>query len=93
MIGDFRYETKPSHDCIAIRMLWDEGERYGVLEMPHEIQDGVRLEDWPASDGPMSINSALAYGLFLSLQSNRALRLTGDTTVWKEQWGQILRRN
>ncbi|MBJ3785307.1 hypothetical protein [Devosia sediminis] len=93
MIGDFRYETRPSQDCIAIRMLWEEGERYGVLEMPHEIHDDMVADDWPASDGPMSINSALAYGLFLSLQSGRALRLTGDVTVWKDQWGHILKRN
>lgn len=89
MIADFRYEARPKPDCIAVQMLWESGERRGFLKMPEALADDAAIDDFPVIDTPITLNGALAYGLYLSMSTGRALRLTGDLSVWQDSWGHL----
>ena len=37
----------------------------------------------------MAIEAALSYGVFIALKAGQPIQLTGDTTVWKKEWGNL----
>ena len=91
MIGRFNYEVNPPEDCVAICMLWtQDGKRSALLNIPVYLQDEVEQQSLPDPDETFSLDGALAYGVVLSIRSGLGLRLSGDLSVWREEWGQVI---
>lgn len=90
MIAHFRYETAPTADCVHVELLWDRGRRAGQLHVPRAISDELFEHDWPTAAAPLSIDGALAYGLMVSIRAGISLRLSGDQTVWPDEWGNLI---
>lgn len=90
MIADFRYESTPKPDCVQVKLFWDRGRRAGLVHIPRVICEELAENDWPAAIEPLSIDGALAYGLMLSMRAGISLRVSGDQSVWPEEWGLLI---
>lgn len=92
MIGNFCFTAHPPADCVAVRMEWDVyGARHGTLVISTSLRRAIEAEKLPATDEPLSIDGALAYGVVLAVRAQTTLTLTGDITVWPEEWGLLIR--
>lgn len=90
MIGDFHYSRAPRADAVNLCMAWRDSVRMGSLVLAPPLLERLRAGDYPALDAePMGLSSALSYALFLALQAGIPLVLTGDSTVWKPEWGTL----
>lgn len=90
MIGQFRYQRRPCDDTVLVCLLWDGQRRAGKLEVPADLRQHIEEGNLPSSDEMFSIDGALAYGLVLSIRSGKKLRLSGDLTVWRAEWGEVI---
>ena len=90
LISGGRYSRQVDPSLITIMMVWDSaGEATGYLMLPTSIRYLVEERNYPPASEPMPIESAMAYGLFLSLKSSVPMCLAGDATVWNESWGRL----
>ncbi len=90
LISGLRYTRQVDPDLITVMMAWTaHGEATGYLMLPRSLRLGVDHADYPSTAEPMPLESALAYGLFLSLKSLVQMRLAGDATAWNEDWGNL----
>lgn len=94
MIGNFCYAAKPDEDCVTVAMTWgSDGSRQGTLLVPSSLRSQIETESLPTTGEPLSIDGALAYGVVLAMRAELTLTLTGDVDVWREEWGQLIRRH
>jgi len=92
MIGDFRYSPTPRGDEIILELYWDKDERMGRLRLPDEVANAITIEDLPGKQ-ELPVISALSFAVFIAGQSRRRLCLSGDTSVWEEEWGRLIAVN
>lgn len=59
--------SHPGPDCVAVPMFWQGGTRQEVLKVPVELERQIFENDMASTDDAISIGSALAYGLMLSI--------------------------
>lgn len=94
MIANFCYTVCPDENCVAVAMTWgSDGSRQGTLVLPSFLRSQIEAEKMPTTQDALSIDGALAYAVVLAVRSELALTLTGDISVWREQWGQLIRHH
>ena len=94
MIASFCYAVRPEENCVAVDMTWGrDGSRQGTLVVPRFLLDQIESERMPATHQPLSIDGAIAYAVVLAVRADLSLTLTGDISVWREQWGRLVRQH
>lgn len=88
MIADFRYATSPRIDDIRLELFWERSERMGRLKVPDDVANAMTRDNLEAKE-ELPIFSALGFAVFIAGQSSRSLCLTGDRSVWQEEWGRL----
>jgi len=89
MIADFRYDASPEVEDVVVELFWDHGERMGRIKTPDMVGDAMVVHGLPHPE-PLPVISAVAYAMVLAAQSNRRLRLSGDQSVWPQEWGTLI---
>ena len=69
----------------------DGGAAQGTLVLPPSLQLAIRTLDYPSTANPMSLDSAISYGVFLALNMRTRLVLTGNSDAWHGDWGPLPR--
>lgn len=85
----FLEEVDPA--ALMVHIWWtDEGARAGRVVVPASIRESFDRHEYPDPDWPMSIESAVGYGVFLSMKARVPLRIAGDISAWdKKAWGAL----
>lgn len=82
------YRCHIDAEAINVFMSWDSsGKASGDLLAPESLESELQKLGYPPLDQSRPLSSAISYGLFLALQVNMSLYLTGDRNVWDESWG------
>lgn len=91
VIGNFHYCSEPQAAAVNVEMVWRDSARVGSVMVGPVLRSLLAMRDYPALDAEeMSLDSALAYALFIALRAEIPLVLTGDRSVWPARWGQLL---
>lgn len=91
MIGSFKYASRPHEDGVSVTMMWGEhGNRVAALVLPASLRLQIEADQLPSTDEALSIDGALAYGVVLSMRAGLPLTLSGDLSVWRPEWGQVI---
>jgi hypothetical protein len=92
VIGNFRFDDAPSSATVVVTLSWDDdGRRTAVVEIPDGLEQSIGIDDClSGASAQTSVESAMSYGLFVSLRAGVSLRLSGDRSVWDERWGTIV---
>jgi len=85
----FSYEEHVDPGSVAVDMRWVDGEREGEVHLPDAMRQVLLDSDYPLPDGVQRLEFAVSYGVCVALLSRKALRLTGDPTVWDPAWGAL----
>ena len=95
MIGQFRFVNSPTAETIAIRMLWVDGEPMATIHLPDTVRQLARTSDFEVltGDEPLRLPVILGYGVSIAALTGHALRLTGDESAWRQEWGSLQRMN
>jgi hypothetical protein len=94
MIASFCYTVRPKENCVAVDMTWGrDGSRQGTSVVPRFFLDQIGRERMPATHQPLSIDGAIPYAVVLAVRADLPLTLTGDISVWREQWGGLIRQH
>ncbi|MDO8360289.1 MAG: helix-turn-helix transcriptional regulator [Devosia sp.] len=84
------YRRHIDAEAINVFMSWDSsGKASGYLLAPESLESELQERGYPPLDQSRPLSSAISYGLFLALQANLPLCLTGDRNVWDESWGAL----
>jgi hypothetical protein len=90
LIGSFFYDARIEGNCIGLELFWDErGERAARVLVTQDIREAAIADQIPDPEAAMSLDSAVAYGMFLAMHTGASFRLCGDETAWPEQWGEL----
>jgi hypothetical protein len=91
MLGQFWFERSPCDDSVVVVMDWVDGERRGKVLTPcwiseHPLASELLLEP---SDELIGLPMALSYGVLLASTAGADLTISGDYSVWPQEWGQL----
>lgn len=90
MIADFRYDASPEVEDVVVELFWDnDGGRMGRIKIPDMVDNAVVVLELPHLS-PLPVISAVAYAMVLAAQSERRLRISGDQSVWQQEWGTLI---
>ncbi|PXA97533.1 hypothetical protein DMC47_13330 [Nostoc sp. 3335mG] len=92
MIARFWYANAPCDRHIALRLAWREGEATARVEAPPELEMFFAELRTRQNDEFMDLPIALSYAVLVAAKARRRLTITGDATVWPEEWGQLSER-
>ena len=95
MIGHFFFATEIVEGCICVEMRWNDGKREGVLHIPPLAADQLRLSGLQQFEtgSAYRFTMALGIGVGLGILTSTPLYLTGDMSVWDNQWGRLEQRD
>lgn len=93
MIGRFWYEDTPSVAHISLALTWQDGEPHGRLKAPAYLCEQLEETFGYREDEAMRLPFALSYAVLLAAISGEKLTLTGDISVWPEEWGKLYHRS
>lgn len=91
MIADMRYAEHPPDSHVVVHLQWELGDRKAVVTAPDEVIFAMEMMDVQVrpSDELMIIPVAVSYAMFLAGMANVPLTVSGDCTVWPEDWGEL----
>lgn len=89
MIADFDYREHGDPNAITIQMLWDADSRSARVNLPARLQTWAQVQSIDVPDEVMTLESAIAYAIFLAMKENCRLVLSGDRSVWNAEWGHL----
>ena len=90
MIADFDYSQGEHSEAVMVRLCWGaDGERKGRILVPTSLGEMLEAGGYPPHSDTMAIEAALSYGVFIALKAGQPIQLTGDTSVWKKEWGNL----
>ena len=90
MIGSFSFAEDVGPDCVGVAMSFgSRAQRLGTLIVPSDTLAVMRAANYPTTEGPLPLETALAYALTIAMKADRRLVLTGDASVWQAKWGQL----
>lgn len=92
MIAQFWYADIPCDKHVAVRMEWFEGEPSGSVEVPHHLAGRLDALSISPTTGTMRLSFALGYGVLIAAATDAKLTITGDMTVWPDDWGELAPR-
>ncbi len=89
MLGQFWYGRAPSSDNVVLVLAWADGERRGKVVAPcwiegHSFASSLLMQP---SDELIGLPFALSYGVLIAASAGANLTVTGDASVWPEEWG------
>mgnify|MGYP001229631172 CR=1 FL=1 len=90
MIADFRFDPAPSVDDVVVELLWHGEERMGQIVVPPGMDEAIVISGLPDLK-PLPVISAVAYAMVLAAQSHRHLKLSGDPSAWRREWGSLIK--
>ncbi len=91
MTGDFYYSASITGGRIFVDMRWNDAKPEGVLHIPPEITGELQLAGYQQFETGHAYHFPMALGIAvgLSMLTFTPLYLTGDLSVWTEEWGQL----
>lgn len=92
MIARFWYDRTPSAHHISLELAWHEGEPSGCLVPPDALLDQARKLGVYKVGEYLRLPFALGLGVLLAGMSGAKLTLTGDTSAWPTDWGDLCPR-
>jgi hypothetical protein len=95
MIGQFRFATPSPANAVTVRLVWLGSEPAATVHAPEAVLRMARKAQYLVlpSDETIILPLALGYGVSLALLTAHALCLSGDISVWREEWGTLNRSN
>lgn len=93
MIGRFWYEDTPSVAHISLTLIWHDGEPHGRLKAPAYLCEQLGETFGYREEEAMTLPFALSYAVLLAAISGAKLTLTGDVSVWPDEWGKLYHRS
>lgn len=90
MIGEFYYAAGGESRAVTVLMQWRDGRRTGRIVLATELAQALDAQALPAyADDDLGLETALSYALFIAMQAETPLVLSGDRSVWKASWGTL----
>ena len=84
MVARWFFDSRPSEAVVQLHLYWDEQMApAATIASPPEVAELLNSID---SNG-MEVPSALAAAVLVSAKSKTQLRITGDRTAWRPEWG------
>lgn len=93
MIGQFVYSEKLDPDGITIVLVTDtSGRAVADVLVPPVVAFVYRDLVQPTLLSSLSVESAMAYGIFLAMKARVSLLISGDRAGWQTSWGSLVER-
>jgi hypothetical protein len=94
MVGHFFYSSEITERCVFVNMRWSGSKPEGVLHIPSSITEQVERTEYDqfATGDVFHLPIALGIAVTLSILTFTPMFLTGDRSVWTEEWGRLERR-
>ncbi|NGP19403.1 hypothetical protein [Devosia aurantiaca] len=92
MIGRFVYMAGAPAGYIVLQMVWRDNLPMARVRSPEIVVDRLRDDnmDVRREDEYMSLAVALGYGVLLAGLSGAGMVLSGDRSVWPDEWGELM---
>lgn len=89
MIGSFLYSSRPRPDDVTVWLQRRGNKDSARIIVPSHIERALTERAYPPPAPSMSIESALAYAIFLAIRTQSSMVIAGDREVWNPDWGYL----
>lgn len=91
MLVSFHYTpAPPAVTTVHLDMCWGkDGARSANVRIPDDIRAAMAAAGYTDNLALLSLESALALGVLVHLKHGIAVALTGDISVWNDDWGPL----
>ena len=90
MIGDFRYEERPSDAGVIVDLSWIDGEPHAAVRLTADVHNECNLHGLPTiSEQAIRLPFALATAIIVAGLCEAEMCLTGNRQAWPVQWGAL----
>ena|SRR5215217_5718212 len=92
MIGQFSYAYEIDDSHVGLLMAWDAGAAKARVVSPRWVVDILQDKNVGVRDQDefMALPMALSYSILIATMAGAYLTVSGDTTVWPREWGDLV---
>lgn len=92
MLGQFWFRDEPPDEDVVLDLCWIAEEPRGRVVTPVWVSKSIEGSELKVaeSDQYISLPLALSYGLLVASSVNLKFTVSGDASVWPEEWGNLL---